>query len=73
MVDAGEGDVVAIPAVYAGQMRNAAPARAPVGSNFVIGGKLQVGRIGNDAAGIVPGQSRSWTKNNGSGPGRAPT
>src|SRR5271169_401209 len=73
MVDADEGDIVAIPAVYAGEVRDAPPTRAPVSSNFVIGGELQVGRISNDAAGIVPSQSRSGAVNEGSGQGCAPT
>src|SRR5262249_23221277 len=56
---ADEADIFAIEAVNAGDLGKAAPARTIVSRDLVID-RLDIGRIGEDTAGIVAGHR--WTR-----------
>ena len=70
-VDADEADIVAVSAVLARDEGNPAPARAPIGRHLPVGASLQVGQVGDDAAGIIPGQSLAGAKKHRAGVRRA--
>src|SRR3974390_1148767 len=55
---ADEADIVAIEAVNASDLGEAAPTRAIVSRDLVID-RFDIGRIGEDAAGIVAGHCRT--------------
>lgn len=66
-IDADETDIVAIVAMHAGDVRQAPPARAPIGRHLAIGASLQARRVGDDAAGIISGEPRTRAKKNRTG------
>jgi len=58
-VRADEADVIAVDPMHAGHVRKLPPTRAPIGSHRAVGAPLQIGSIGNDAAGIIAGKART--------------
>src|SRR6516225_1052807 len=52
-----KANIVAVDAVNAGDLGEALPARAPVFGDLLVD-RIDIGRIGKDAAGIVAGHTR---------------
>ncbi len=61
---ADEADVITVSTMHAGYVGKAAPARAPRGRHLGVG---QIRPVGNDAAGIIPGEARTGPEKNGAG------
>ena len=66
-IDADEADIVAVSPVHAGHVRKASPARAPIGRHLAVDASLQMRRVGDDAAGIIPGKPPTRAKKNRAG------
>ena len=53
--------------MHAGHVRKPPPARAPIGRHRAVDTPLQIGSIGNDAAGIIAGEARTGPEKDGAG------